>query len=446
MAVDDDTKKYLEEVKKGKPRRFAMIMKGEKIINLIVYKKGTVEKYKKQAKEEGQGQFYFGVVDGKGQDICFKLSVADGFDAVPGKDIKLKAYLSDEAEMKFKPTYAVVPDLPDVDEDEEGPQEVEGVSATSGETIPPQSPPQPTPPTQPPPTSQLPPESPPSPPTDNAEEFTNRLRSLVPDLKRAHAAQTPLGEQLSKLTALAQTLGKEKRYTDGLKVLDKLEGLIKQALSLPPTAPPVTPGSADPTAFTNRLKSLMPSLKEVLAANTSFSDRLRELSAKAQALGKEKKFDQGVLALEGLEKLIQRAHAEASTAEVVDTGEPGNPLEIWREVKERVDMQISSLQAALRGFNDPDLERIAEYGMYGLTDGLQVKLQTAIFDLSIATQPAARDKIKAKAVQIVSAYEKMIAGSEIVTLCDENPFDIAVNIRQTLMPELKRMRQSIQAA
>jgi len=80
MPVDSETIGFLEDVKKGKPRHFAMICKGVQILSLIVYKKGTVEKYKKQAKEQGRGQFYHGVIDGKGVDICFKLLSSDGYE------------------------------------------------------------------------------------------------------------------------------------------------------------------------------------------------------------------------------------------------------------------------------------------------------------------------------------------------------------------------------
>ncbi len=112
MAFDDDSAKYLEEVKKGKPRRFAMILKGDKVISLVVYKKGSLEKYKKQAREGGKGQFCYGVIDGKGQNIVFKLCREDGFDEPPGKEIKLKQYLKDEAGVQFKPTYEIVDQLP----------------------------------------------------------------------------------------------------------------------------------------------------------------------------------------------------------------------------------------------------------------------------------------------------------------------------------------------
>ena len=66
MTVDPDTLRCLDDVKKGKPRNFVMLCKGVKIVSLIVYKKGTEEKYKKEAKKDGKGQFFAGVVAGKG--------------------------------------------------------------------------------------------------------------------------------------------------------------------------------------------------------------------------------------------------------------------------------------------------------------------------------------------------------------------------------------------
>ncbi|MCP4042720.1 MAG: hypothetical protein GY731_12325, partial [Gammaproteobacteria bacterium] len=93
MAVDQDTKKYLEEVRKGKPRKFVMICKGNKILSLVVYKRGSTQKYKKQAKEEGAGQFYYGVISGKGPNITFNMNSLDGFEKPATKNIVLKNYL-----------------------------------------------------------------------------------------------------------------------------------------------------------------------------------------------------------------------------------------------------------------------------------------------------------------------------------------------------------------
>jgi hypothetical protein len=134
MALDPDTMKHLEDVKRGKIRRFVMIAKGEKILTLIVYKKGSVEKYKKDAREDqGAGQFYHGVVDGKGMNIVFKLCIADGFTEPPGKDVKLKMFLSDESGIKFKPIYEIVAELPVIPdlEDESGAVESEEAKTES---------------------------------------------------------------------------------------------------------------------------------------------------------------------------------------------------------------------------------------------------------------------------------------------------------------------------
>ena len=134
MSLDADSMKYMEDVKRGKLRRFVMIMKGEKILTLIVYKKGSVEKYKKEAKEDkGAGQFYHGVIEGKGMNIVFNLCIQDGFTEVPGKDVKLKIFLSEETGIKFRPTYAIVAELPVIpdSEDESGAVESEEANTQS---------------------------------------------------------------------------------------------------------------------------------------------------------------------------------------------------------------------------------------------------------------------------------------------------------------------------
>jgi hypothetical protein len=110
MALDEDSQKYLEEAKKGKSRKFAMLCKGVSIVGLKIYKKGNEEKYKKELKKEATGQFYAGVITGKGQKLVFQLP-RDVCEKAPTKEITLKEFLSDEADMKFKPTYELVATL-----------------------------------------------------------------------------------------------------------------------------------------------------------------------------------------------------------------------------------------------------------------------------------------------------------------------------------------------
>lgn len=101
--ISDESKALLEDVKKGKPRKFAMICRGVEVVSLVVYKRGNVEKHKKEAKQVGKGQFYFGTLEGQGPDIRFILARADGFERAPVKTASLKSFLEESADFKCKP-------------------------------------------------------------------------------------------------------------------------------------------------------------------------------------------------------------------------------------------------------------------------------------------------------------------------------------------------------
>lgn len=110
--LSEDTLEHLDQVRKGKPRKFVMLCKGPKILGLIVFKKGPYEKHIKAAKKSaGSGTPYFGIVDGGGPNINFKLSRADGFDKEPVKTTVLKSFLAEEAEYKAMPVIEIVSEL-----------------------------------------------------------------------------------------------------------------------------------------------------------------------------------------------------------------------------------------------------------------------------------------------------------------------------------------------
>ncbi len=108
----------LEDVKKGKPRKFVMVSKAA-VVSLVVFKKGNFEKGKKEAKSFGKGNVSFGVVAGKGQDIRFILARSDGFDSDPVKILALKGFLEESANFKCKPIFEIVDVAPlALDEDD----------------------------------------------------------------------------------------------------------------------------------------------------------------------------------------------------------------------------------------------------------------------------------------------------------------------------------------
>lgn len=117
MALSEDTIDNLEAAKRGQPRRFVLVSKGSKIVNMVVFKKGSFESQTLKAKEEGSGEVSFGVTGGKGANLTFQLAKADGFEAAPTADSFLKKFLSEEAGMKLTPAFVIVETLPKIDDD-----------------------------------------------------------------------------------------------------------------------------------------------------------------------------------------------------------------------------------------------------------------------------------------------------------------------------------------
>jgi hypothetical protein len=221
VALDPDTLKYLDEVKKGKPRRFAMVMKGEQIVSLIVYKKGSVEKYKKLARDKVKGGlFYHGVIDGKGQNIAFKLCYEDGFDKPPGKDIKLKSYLKNEADLQFKPCYEMVDELPSLISSDEI-STTEAVAAPTTDTAP-----------------QAETSATPVPPVDEAfkNKLTLTLNKMTPLIKRVLAAGPERKTEILSPAAKIKLAITEGRLDEAKMELVAYGGFLKGLATAPVTA------------------------------------------------------------------------------------------------------------------------------------------------------------------------------------------------------------------
>ncbi len=118
--LGENTDKFLDQAKKGQPRNFLLVCKGNKVTYLAVRKKPVKKNELNEAKKSGyKGEGYFGVITGKGMELVFNLSTADGYTAEPVKDKILKDFLEEKANFKCKPTIAIVATLPDIPFDDE---------------------------------------------------------------------------------------------------------------------------------------------------------------------------------------------------------------------------------------------------------------------------------------------------------------------------------------
>ncbi len=117
--LGDDTEKFLEDAKKGKPRSFLLVCKGAKVRYLAVRKKPVKKAELNEAKKLGyKGDAYFGIITGKGMELIFNLP-REEYDAEPVKDKVLKDFLEEHAGLKAKPSFQLVDTLPAIPFDDE---------------------------------------------------------------------------------------------------------------------------------------------------------------------------------------------------------------------------------------------------------------------------------------------------------------------------------------
>ncbi len=118
--LGENIEKFLDQAKKGQPRSFLLVCKGNKVTYLAVKKKPVKKNELNEAKKSGyKGEGYFGVITGKGMELVFNLSTADGYTAEPVKDKVLKDFLEEKANFKCKPTIVIVASLPEIPFDDE---------------------------------------------------------------------------------------------------------------------------------------------------------------------------------------------------------------------------------------------------------------------------------------------------------------------------------------
>jgi hypothetical protein len=440
MAVDADTKKHLEDVKKGKPRRFVMICKGVKIVSLIVYKKGTVEKYKKQAKEEGKGQFYHGVVDGKGVNISFKLLRNDGFDKPPGKEIILKDFLKTEADIPFKPVYEIVDSLPDIpDDDDEIPL------SQAGPIVQPAVEPEPASESPIPPAPPVAPASPVARESNPAELFKSRLAALIPQLKQA--AGTPAGDQAKLKASEAGVFARKNDYARANTVLAEAEQLLKSSSADAGKEPP-PPASNPADLFKSRLAALLPQLKQ--AAGTPAGDQAKLKASEAGVVARKLDFVQANLLLDQAEASLakktgsgQAAPAqEAPSQAAASTDVAGFSIVklqesrlAWERLRLTTRSQLKELQAAILSgvrAHNADEESEEEYDEIEVVGGLQKldsileKLDERLLDKLDEALVSETDELRrarhAEAAKIISEYRALADSDPLLASIDANGF------------------------
>jgi hypothetical protein len=292
--MDDESKKFLQDVKKGKPRKFVMIKDGVEIDKLYIFKTGPFDRYVRSAKQEGvRGEAYWGIVRGDGFDIRFELSQGDGFTVAPGTQIRLKEFLKEETGLKFEPEYVIVETSAPIAEEE--------LSAIASDAATPRAA---------------------APAEDAGEKFVRLLKSILPHVKRALVTKTSISDELQLRVREAQDFGRRRDFDEGMAALRLVGQLTKQALAEADSAAHSAREKPDAGSFAERLRDaeakrrtqweqrvaeIEPRFQQAMGTSTADAGKLRVVMNYAQTQAARRQFMKALVGLDRLELLMSQS-------------------------------------------------------------------------------------------------------------------------------------------
>ena len=198
-------------------------------------------------------------------------------------------------------------------------------------------------------------------------------------------------------------------------------------------APP--PPSGEIAALARKLATLITGIAKVAAGDADLQHRLAVLAAAATTAVKSGDAAAADAAIGALGHAMAEAMHRPAATSPTPNEPPPDLLALFRDAKEEVDEGFNKLQAAMRGTEDEDMIRIAELGMYGMTDGAGVGLMKALMELRGAS-PDRRAALGKAARDAAAAYKAAVLGHVLVDLVDANPFGITVGLQTRLVSAL----------
>ncbi len=232
------------------------------------------------------------------------------------------------------------------------------------------------------------------------------------------------------------------------------------AVPPPPPPPPAAEAKQDAAALSAALAVLVPRIADV--ADPARKEALAKQARETNVNIKTGNLTYAAAGIESLRQALDAPPPLASTSanQPPSANKPATPRrpvrkppssyvsirgrEIWRTARETVDAQIAALTTRLRSMPDPELQRIATFGLNGATGKLSVGLLTALTEVDAVPpdqQTAARDKARS----IVGEFRGFLQTNPLIRLLDENPFKEPVTIRATLGAALAQLDQALAA-
>ena len=452
MARDDDdddglpplgenTDKFLDQAKKGQSRNFLLVCKGTKVNYLAVSKKPVKKNELNDAKKAGyKGEGYFGVITGKGMELVFNLSTADGYTSEPVKDKILKDFLEEKADFKCKPTIAIVASLPAVAFDDE----------------------------------------------DLKNPLVARFLALDVRITEVLDVNPNAEAELSKTTTEIRLLLQAGEFDVAEPQIVALEARLPELLTAAPansssasqSTPPVSSVVESPTPSVDNdalkaklqeaLNKLVPQLKQAVV---TYPDKKVELLTpvaqikKQMDMGDLQEAKKGILAVGQLLSSLKAASIETKSEAPPNDGEGENLRTwsivamqksrlLWEQTRKHVLAEIQALEnqivADVEKHNaDPlteDKYEPAEVAtgattLYGILERLDTRLIDSL-DEALNAEGQARVELHKASKEIIAEYREYVETSPLMIRIDANPF-FKASIRTACVAALKELSKQI---
>lgn len=414
--MDSESLKYMEDVKKKKPRKFVLIYKGVEILQLLVFRKGQFSTRLQRALKEGPkgpGRCW-GIAIGNGMDVVFQMSTDEGFTQDPVKPLTLKSYLKDQTGTAYKPRFEFVSqsELNTVTSSID--TEDAGAGTTTLESAP------------------APNQAPPAVPDGGKAEnlnaaFSGRLRALILQIKQA--AGTELGNEAKLLAGQAGALAREMEFTTAHQVLDKAEALFENAR----TDAAAQPASADLSAkLTDSLKKLKPVVQKAIAAAP---DRKPELIATLTQIAGEVKTQQLDIAKQHIREfasLLKSIGSTPASGTAKGTRVAFTQARLsWDSARKTVQSELSKLESSILAtlgripaISQDKLGELASATkkLYTILDRLDERLIDKLDEALVAENEQERSQLNQQAASIVKEYQHFVNSDPLIKDLDQNPF------------------------
>ncbi|MDR3518805.1 MAG: hypothetical protein P4M00_23650 [Azospirillaceae bacterium] len=141
-----------------------------------------------------------------------------------------------------------------------------------------------------------------------------------------------------------------------------------------------------------------------------------------------------------IDDTAERAAEAPKAWSFADEWEPA--AKAWRQAVASIEHQLSSLRTALLNSEDDDLEDIADFGLASITESYRDDLMDLVNQVSIDPDAVKRETVGAMRA-LISGFRELLRSSPRVAACDDNPFGVAMALRETLEGAMDKIEAAL---